>query len=123
VVVNNRYFLNGGEYEKVREMNDGKMMMRNLRNGQTITVDPRTLTTQPENINNINSAEEIYIRSGQKPLEQTEVVDAALANEINSNTIYFDKNRKIKTANKEFIMMGNENDGTVRAYNTSTKRI
>lgn len=94
--------------------------MRNVRNGATMKVDPRTLTVVPEgdNVNGsrrdvngsrrevtssrkeiINSTEEIYVRSN-KPQEATELVDAALANEISSNVVYFDKNRKIKTPNK-----------------------
>ena len=36
-------------------MPNGKMMMRNIRNGQTIVVDPRTLTVQPENAVNRGS--------------------------------------------------------------------
>ena len=94
--------------------------MRNVRNGTTMKVDPRTLTVVAEgdsvngsrrDVNGsrrevtssrkeiINSTEEIYVRSN-KPQEATELVDAALANEISSNVVYFDKNRKIKTPNK-----------------------
>ena len=39
----NRYIYNGETYEKVRDMPNGQMLARNLRNGQTVRISAQEM--------------------------------------------------------------------------------